>query len=148
MADDSTDADKADERWTVRGVPERYRDAAAKAAQRSKMKVGAWLCEAIDAAIQAEREPIDISSPPPVSAVADDSADVLDRIERAVSSAVLLANAPDVPMTFRRRANRLLRDSLPSSPGRMLPRHDADQFAALTDGGTAGPTQRGTEQAG
>ena len=34
-------------------------------------------------------------------------------IERAVASAVALAAAPEVPAGFRRRANRLLRESLP-----------------------------------
>jgi hypothetical protein len=50
-------ADAADQRWTIRGVDKAHRDAAASAANRLEMPVGAWLCNAIDYAIRAEREP-------------------------------------------------------------------------------------------
>lgn len=58
MADNS-----ADDRWTVRGVPKGYREAAAKAADRRKITVGAFLCAAVDREMRAEREPIDLIPP-------------------------------------------------------------------------------------
>jgi hypothetical protein len=110
-----------DERWTVRGVPKRYRDRAGEAATRRKLTLGAYLCEAIDLAVRQKREPI----------VADKRADIvapvieplaagyLGLVERAVTAAVALAGVPDVPTTFRRRANRLLREALPPAARRM-----------------------------
>jgi hypothetical protein len=59
MADEIA-SDAAEVRWTVRGVPKRYRDAAAEAAARADLSVGAWLCRAIEQAVQAERAPIDV----------------------------------------------------------------------------------------
>lgn len=106
--------DLADDRWTVRGVSKGVRDAAAEAARRRKISVGAWLALAVDLAITAEREPMDLILP----RAADKSSDTSDvaarvsMVERVVASAVALAGAPDVPMGLRRRANRLLRESL------------------------------------
>src|SRR3954451_20327348 len=59
MAEDNP-ADAAENRWTVRGVGMSYRKAAADAAERADISMGAWLCRAIDRAIQAERESIDV----------------------------------------------------------------------------------------
>jgi hypothetical protein len=66
MADEIA-SDAAEVRWTVRGVPKRYRDAASAAAARADLSVGAWLCRAIEQAVQAERAPIDAlpAAPPP-----------------------------------------------------------------------------------
>ena len=109
-----------DDRWTVRGVTKAVRDAAADAAQRRKVTVGAFLSEAVVFAVRAEREPLDLLPRP----AADNSADMADArlamIERAVASAVALANAPEVPTGFRRRANRLLRESLPAALPRVV----------------------------
>jgi len=106
MADD-------DDRWTVRGVTKAVRDAAADAAQRRKVTVGAWLTGAIDREVRAEREPLDLLPRP----AADNSSDMADArlamIERAVASAVALAGARGVPKVFRQQANHLLRESLP-----------------------------------
>lgn len=116
MADD-------DDRWTVRGVTKAVRDAAGEAAQRRKVTVGAWLSRAIDREINAEREPLDLTLP---RTPADKTADMADThtrlalIERAVASAVALAGAPEVPTGFRRRANRLLRESLPDARPRIV----------------------------
>lgn len=109
-----------DDRWTVRGVTKAVRDAAADAAQRRKVTVGAWLTGAIDREVRAEREPLDLLPRP----AADNSSDMADTrlamIERAVASAVALASAPEVPTGFRRRANRLLRESLPPAAPRVV----------------------------
>ena len=119
MADDT-----ADDRWTVRGIPKHVREAIAAAAQRRKVSVGEWACEAFDRHIQAEREPVAQAIARPADRPAD-MADVpsdadaqLALIERAVNAAVALAGAAAVPVAFRRRANRLLRDSLPTPAGR------------------------------
>jgi hypothetical protein len=122
MADES-----ADDRWTVRGVPKGVRDAVADAAQRGKLTVGMWLCRAIDREIQAEREPLDLLVTRPVADKSSDRSDNLSDsgsrlalIERAVDAAVALAGAAEVPAGFRRRANRLLRDSLPPATPRKV----------------------------
>jgi hypothetical protein len=111
--------DSDDDRWTVRGVPEGYRIKAAEAAARGNLKVGAWLCAAIDLASRAEREPMILMPPQPVSDAPADTADAaadarLALLERAVAASIALANAPGVPTGFRRRANRLLRETLPA----------------------------------
>jgi hypothetical protein len=116
-------ADGSDDRWTVRGVPAALRGAAAEAAQRRKVTVGAWLCQAIDREVAAERAPLELKVAGPVAAMSAElsAADVrLALIERAVASAVSLAAAPGVPSGFRWRANRLLRESLPDPALRVL----------------------------
>lgn len=101
----------ADDKWSVRGVPKSYRDAISQAAARQKIQVGAWICCAVDLAIQAEREPVILM---PVGYVSDDVADArMTLLERAVAASVRLAEAPGVPVGFRRRANGLLRQALP-----------------------------------
>lgn len=119
MADDIADTEKDEDRWTIRGVPTAYRVKATEAARRSRTKVGPWLCQAVDAALNAEREPMDLSGPPVESARSAESADIiLARTVSAIAAAVQLAGAPEVPTAFRRRANRLLRESLPSGPAK------------------------------
>lgn len=114
MTDKPAATDTETDRWTVRGVPKRTRDAAIEAARRNQSSLGDWVCAAIDRALQAEREPLDLQAPgdagPDPLAAANT---VLGMTERAVAAAVALANAPEVPQAFRRRANRLLRESLP-----------------------------------
>jgi hypothetical protein len=137
MADD-------DDRWTVRGVTKAVRDAAADAAQRRKVTVGAWLTGAIDREVRAEREPLDALVRP----AADNSSDMADArlavVERAVPSAVALANAPEVPTGFRRRANRLLRESLPNA----LPRVVAGDRRLMIGGGAQLPKPNGQIEPG
>jgi hypothetical protein len=128
--------DLADDRWTVRGVPKGMREAASEAAARGKVTVGAWLCRAIDREVAAEREPFGLVLPP-----ADKSSDAearLAMVERAVASAVALASAPGVPTGFRRRANKLLRESLPAS-GAARP---TPGFVAVENGQVADGTVR------
>jgi hypothetical protein len=127
----------ADDRWTVRGVPKAVRDSATDAALRRKVTVGAWLCQASDREINAERAPLDLMRP---QAMADKSADASDRlsdaaarlalIERSVTAAIALAAEPAVPTGFRRRANRLLRESLPAPALPTIPRRRQIYLAA------------------
>ena len=124
--------DLADERWTVRGVPKAYRDRATEAATRRKVTLGVYVCRALDLALQAEREPVDLigawcgaDDAADVSAALSDASARVAMIERAVSAAVALAAQPEVPPGLRRKANRLLRESLAQasprvSPGRRL----------------------------
>jgi hypothetical protein len=110
--------DSDGERWTVRGVPRGYQEQATEAATRRDMKVGAWVCAAIDLALQAEREPVILMPPQgPADATADTADAAADTrlalLERAVAAAVTLASTPGVPTRFRQRANRLLREALP-----------------------------------
>lgn len=109
----------ADDKWSVRGVPKSYRDAISQAAARQKIQVGAWICRAVDLAIQAEREPVVLM---PAGYVSDDAADArLTLLERAVAASVKLAETPGVPTMFRRRVNRLLREALPAPRGKSHP---------------------------
>jgi hypothetical protein len=123
--------DQADDRWTVRGVPKAVREAAAAAADRRKITVGAFLCAAMDRELQAERAPIDLLPPRPadnLSDTANGTADVgLGIVERAVAAAVQLASTEGVPIGFRRRANRLLKDAL----GKPSPRAPMAERRAL-----------------
>ena len=143
-----------DDRWTVRGVTKAVRDAAADAAQRRKVTVGAWLTGAIDREVRAEREPLDLAAkradvpegvsrtllPRPAAENSSDMADAkLAMVERAVASAVALANAPEVPIGFRRRANRLLRESLPDA----LPRLAGGDRRLMIGGGSVLPKPNG-----
>jgi hypothetical protein len=116
-------ADDADDRWTVRGVPKAVRDAAASAADRAKITVGMYLCRAVSREIEAERQPMPMEVLPPRGAdiMADNLSDMsdIDVIERAVATAVALAGAPEVPVMFRRRANRALREMLPKPEARV-----------------------------
>jgi hypothetical protein len=112
--------ESADDRWTIRGVPKAVRDAAADAAQRRKVTVGVWLCEAVDHAIKAEREPLDLlvaDKPADRSDALSDTGARLTVLERTIAAAVTLANARKIPLAFRKEANRLLRESLPSPTG-------------------------------
>ena len=49
-----SDTPKADDRWTVRGIPETVRDDARKAAKRADLTVAEWLIRAIRGHIAAE----------------------------------------------------------------------------------------------
>lgn len=115
MADD-------DDRWTIRGVAKEVQEQAKAAAARARVSIGAYVTSAIDGAIEAERKPIefvvdarDVASPAPMD---HRRMYELDDIERTIAAAVALAGAADVPVAFRRRANRVLRERLPGPPGR------------------------------
>lgn len=115
MADD-------DDRWTIRGVAKEVQEQAKAAAARARVSIGAYVTGAIDSAIEAERKPIefvvdarDMASPTPMD---HRRMYELDDIERTIAAAVALAGAADVPVAFRRRANRVLRERLPGPPGR------------------------------
>ncbi len=84
----------------------------------------------------AEREPFGLALSP--SDKMSDAEARLAIVERAVASAVALAGAPGVPTGFRRRANKLLRESLPGGGG---PRRAAG-FGAIKDGQVADGTAR------
>jgi hypothetical protein len=153
MADSESD----DDRWSVRGVPKSYRAAATYAARRRKVGVGAWLCQAIDRAVQAERAPLVVTGPADRSSdgMSDGLSDAgaqLALIERAVAAAVALAEAPAVPTAFRRRANRLLREALPVAAvrgvdgQRRLPVDGARR--SLVDGAARGPVANGVDADG
>lgn len=121
MADD-------DDRWTIRGVPKVVQEQAKAAAGRLKVSIGAYVTSAIDSAISGEREPItvtmegrtygDVLSEAVSEMARRERAMELDDIERTIAAAVALAGAADVPVAFRRRANRVLRERLPGPPGR------------------------------
>jgi hypothetical protein len=115
MAEDNP-SDAAENRWTVRGVGMSYRKAAADAAERADISMGAWLCRAIDRAIQAEREPIDVI---PMAAAGakprakPDREKLLAVTERAIAAAAQLAEAEKVAPDLRVQLESLLRKSLP-----------------------------------
>lgn len=121
MADD-------DDRWTIRGVAKEVQEQAKAAAGRAKVSIGAYVTSAIDGAISGEREPItvtmegrtygDVLSEAVSEMARRERAMELDDIERTIAAAVALAGAADVPVAFRRRANRVLRERLPGPPGR------------------------------
>jgi hypothetical protein len=91
--------------WSLKAVPTQTRQAVIRAAQRENLTVGQWLERRV-------REWTEAGSPVAVSEPQSTGHD-LALIERAVTAAVALAGAPNVPVTFRRRANRLLREALP-----------------------------------
>ena len=98
MADEIA-SDAADLRWTVRGVPKRYRDVASEAAVRADLSIGAWLCRAIDQAVQAEHEPIDVI--PPAAAAARSSSPAtasMGELAELMRAAQALAEATAVPI--------------------------------------------------
>jgi hypothetical protein len=87
--------DLSDDRYTVRGVPKAFREKAAKAAGRRKIPVGAWLCQAIDREVEAERQPLDLIRPGSVADKSSDPSDIasdavarLALVERAIAAAV------------------------------------------------------------
>jgi hypothetical protein len=135
----------ADDRWTVRGVPKAYRDRAVEAAGRRKLPIGAYVCQALDREIRAEREPLEVISPRSAADKSSDSADKMSDAmacvmvaERAIAAAIALAGAADVPTTFRRRANRLLRESLPPRVTKRTPPLLTDDAARPMGNGAHG----------
>jgi hypothetical protein len=91
--------------WSLKAVPTQTRQTVIRAAQRENLTVGQWLERRVREWTEAG-SPVAVSEPQPTG-------HDLALIERAVTAAVALAGAPNVPVTFRRRANRLLREALP-----------------------------------
>jgi hypothetical protein len=96
--------------WSLKAVPTQTRQAVIRAAQRENLTVGQWLERRVREWTEAG-SPVTVADPRPTG-------DDLAVVERVVAAAVALAGAPAVPVTFRRRANRLLRESLPPATSR------------------------------
>jgi hypothetical protein len=119
MADEIA-SDAAEVRWTVRGVPKRYRDAAAEAAARADLSVGAWLCRAIEQAVQAERTPIDVlpaagaaaPSPRPAAAGVGELAELM-----RAAQAMAEATGVSIPKATARHAVALMTGELRAARG-------------------------------
>jgi hypothetical protein len=108
MAEDNP-SDAAENRWTVRGGGSRGRAGGGA--------VGAWLCQAIDRAIQAERKPIDVISStaePRKPRTKPDAEKLLTMTKQAIAAAAQLAEAEKVPPDLRDQLEMLLRKSLPA----------------------------------
>jgi hypothetical protein len=79
--------------------------------------VGAWLCQAIDRVIQAERKPIDVISPtaePRNPHTKLDAEKLLAMTKRAIAATAQLAEAEKVSSDLRDQLEMLLRKSLPA----------------------------------
>jgi hypothetical protein len=116
MADEIA-SDAAEVRWTVRGVPKRYRDAASEAAARADLSVGAWLCRAIEQAVQAERAPIDAlppagPAPRPAAAGVGELADLM-----RAAQAMAEATGVPIPKATARHAVALMTGELRAARG-------------------------------
>jgi hypothetical protein len=133
--------------WTLKAVPTQTRQAVIRAAQRENLTVGQWLERRVrewteeGSAVVVSETSSETRSPP----------HDLDLIERAVTAAVALAGAPDVPKAFRQRANRLLREALPQAAPRVMPgrqralshsRVRACRVCGCTDGDCSGCIER------
>lgn len=111
--------------WQIKNFPDGLRKAIVDRAGVEKITVGELLTRITVVVMEADwqvdgtvnpsdtRQPRQISGTVNPSATRSTAVD-LATVERAVAAAVALAGAPDVPITFRRRANRLLRESLPA----------------------------------
>jgi hypothetical protein len=132
MADEIA-SDAADQRWTVRGVTKGYREAATAAADRAGMSVGAWLCQVIDEAVQAEREPIGTKTLAPKTPAGLTTPELADLMR----SMAALATATGVPPAKAdlRRAYVLADDhvrvarGMPPRPTRLPPAKAKRQLA-------------------
>jgi hypothetical protein len=95
--------------WQVKNFPDGVRRAIVERAAAEKITVGELLTRIMVAVMEADWQVCEASTPSATRSTGHD----LALIERAVTAAVALAGAPNVPVTFRRRANRLLREALP-----------------------------------
>jgi hypothetical protein len=95
--------------WQVKNFPDGVRRAIVERAAAEKITVGELLTRIMVAVMEADWQVGEASTPSATRSTGHD----LALIERAVTAAVALAGAPNVPVTFRRRANRLLREALP-----------------------------------
>jgi hypothetical protein len=135
MADEIA-SDAAEVRWTVRGVPKRYRDAASEAAARADLSVGAWLCRAIEQAVQAERAPIDalpaVVAAAPVLRPAAAGVGELAELMRA-AQAMAEATGVSIPKATARHAVALMTGELRAARGLppLAPRRSAGPPRAI-----------------
>jgi hypothetical protein len=95
--------------WQVKNFPDGVRRAIVERAAAEKITVGELLTRIMVAVMEADWQVGGASTPSATRSTGHD----LALIERAVTAAVALAGAFGVPVTFRRRANRLLREALP-----------------------------------
>jgi len=97
-----SDTPKADDRWTVRGIPETVREEARNAARRADLTVAEWLIRAIRAYVAAEYAELNGAAEvfPPDRRVSDAVSDrpSLDDIARALQLAQMISR-------MRRRRN-------------------------------------------
>ncbi len=105
--------ERQNDRWTVRGVPKAYTERAVAAAQRRKIPLGAYVCEALDLADRHERRlNVEVMLPaPPAPSDRFDLAAFADRVvvlDRMIDAASKLAAQPNIPDVFRKRATRAL----------------------------------------
>jgi hypothetical protein len=100
--------------WQVKNYPDKLRKAIVERAALEKITVGELLTRITVAVMEAGWQVDGAVNPSDTRSTVDD----LAVIERAVTAAVALAGAPEVPVAFRRRANRLLRESLPPRESR------------------------------
>jgi hypothetical protein len=112
MADNASD-----DRWSVRGVPASHQAAAVEAAARANIKVGPWISAAIERAIAAEREPVDLVPARAADAASDATPPPLS-LDLVITAAATLAGARGVPAELRRRGNAALIACLPPAPAR------------------------------
>jgi adenine/guanine phosphoribosyltransferase-like PRPP-binding protein len=113
------------EPWQIKQFPRRLRQELTEQAHTERVSVGELLTRLVIAAREGGWQ-FDPSRPSPDGSTNGVEAG-LALAERAIAAAVALASAPNVPVTFRRRANRLLRESLPSRSRKpaSLPSSDA-----------------------
>jgi hypothetical protein len=100
--------------WQIKNFPDGLRHAIVERAGVEKITVGELLTRITVAVIESDWQVGGAVNPSDTRSTGND----LSVVERAISAAVALAGAPEVPVTFRRRANRLLRESLPVATNR------------------------------
>jgi hypothetical protein len=118
MADEIA-SDAAEVRWTVRGVPKRYRDTASEAAERADLSIGAWLCRAIEQAVQAERAPLEVTVAAAAPAAPRPAAAGVGELAELMRAAQAMAEATGVriPKATARHAVALMTGELRAARG-------------------------------
>lgn len=104
--------------WQIKNFPDGLRRAIVTRADEEKVTVGELLTRIIVAVMAADWQVGQAGQAGQAAVNPSDTRSTeadLARIERAIGAAVSLAAAPEVPAAFRRRVNRLLRESLPAA---------------------------------
>lgn len=96
--------------WQIKNFPDELRRAIVDRAMVERATVGELLTRVIVAVMAADWQVGQAVNPSDTPSTVVD----LDRVTRAISASALLAASDLIPPAFRRRANRLLRDSLPA----------------------------------
>lgn len=104
--------------WQIKNFPDGLRRAIVERAAVEKVTVGELLTRIMVAVMEADWQVGGAVNPSATRPTENNSGNNLPTLERAIAAAVCLAGAPEVPVAFRRRANRLLRESLPSGAPR------------------------------